>query len=172
MISVKARWEWWCRWNCDLRVINAWKKGIFCRTESIAMRPKSHDHMPTTSLWGVAAKWPTWAPKTTLILCLRDPQGYSRISLSLSGRILKEYRHIVSASTCGIPWGFEIALTEVLATQLGAMWRSKKVSSFQLYKLNPLSPHCGLIARELVHCYTWGRLRIVTVRGNTVGRHS
>ena len=66
----------------------------------------------------------------------------------------------------------EIALTEVLATQMGAMRRSKKVSSFELYKLNPLSPHCGSIARELVHCYTWGRLRIVTVRGNTVGRHS
>ena len=26
------------------------KKGIFCRTESIAMTPKSRDHMPTTSL--------------------------------------------------------------------------------------------------------------------------
>ena len=142
------------------------KKGIFCRTESVAMTPKSRDHMPTTSLWGVAAKWPTRAPKTKLILCPRDPQGYSRISLSLSGRILKEYRNIVSASTC------EIALTEVLATQMGEMRRSKKVSSFELYKLNPLSPHCGSIARELLHCYTWGRLRIVTVRGNTVGRHS
>ena len=43
MISVKARWEWWCRWNCDLRVINARKKGIFCRTESVAITPKSHD---------------------------------------------------------------------------------------------------------------------------------
>ncbi len=31
-------------------------KGIFCRTESVAMTPKSRDHMPTTSLWGVAAK--------------------------------------------------------------------------------------------------------------------
>ena len=50
--------------------------------------PKSRDHMPTTSLWGVAAKWPTRAPKTKLILCPRDPQGYSRISLSLPGRIL------------------------------------------------------------------------------------
>ena len=69
------------------------------------MMPKSRDHMPTTSLWGVAAKWPTRVPKTQLILCPRDPQGYSRISLSLSGRILKEYRNIVSASTCGIPWG-------------------------------------------------------------------
>ena len=64
------------------------------------------------------------------------------------------------------------ALTEVLATQMGVMRRSKKVSSFELYKFNPLSPHCGSIAWELVHCYTWGRLRIVTVRGNTVGRHS
>ena len=66
----------------------------------------------------------------------------------------------------------EIALTEVLATQMGVIQRSKKVSSFELYKLNPLSPHCGSIARELVHCYTWGRLRIVTVRCSTVGRHS
>ena len=33
---------------------------------------------------------------------------------------------------------------------------SKKVSSFELYKLNPFSPHCGLIAQELVHCYTLG----------------
>ena len=83
------------------------KKGIFCRTESVAMTPKSRDHMPTMSLWGVAAKWPTRAPETKLMLCPRDPQGYSRISLSLSGRIFKEYRKIVSASKqtlCGIPW--------------------------------------------------------------------
>ena len=51
---------------------------------------------------------------------------------------------------------------------MGVMRRSKKVSSFELYKLNPFSRHCGSIARELVHCYTWGRLRIVTVRSNTV----
>ena len=66
----------------------------------------------------------------------------------------------------------EIALTEVLATEMGVMRRSKKVSSFELYKLNPLSPHCRSIALELVHCYIWGHLRIVTVRGNTVGRQT
>ena len=66
----------------------------------------------------------------------------------------------------------EIALTEVLATQMGVMRHSKKVSSFELYKLNPLLPHCGSIAWELVHCYTWGRLRIITVHSNSVGRHS
>ena len=79
---------------------------------------------------------------------------------------LRSKPHAVLHGVC------EIALTEVLATQMGVMRRSKKVSSFELYKLNPLSPHCGSIARELVHCYTWGRLRIVTVRGNTAGRHS
>ena len=66
----------------------------------------------------------------------------------------------------------EITLTEVLATQMGVMRCSKKVSSFELYKFNPHSPHCGSNAQELVHCYTWGSLQIVTVRGNTVGRHS
>ena len=143
MISVKACWERWCRWNCDLRVINARKKAIFCRTESVVMMPKSCDHMPTTSLWGVAAKWPTQAPKMNLILCPRDPQGYSRISLSLPGRILKEYRYSM---------GF--VKSHLLATQMGVMWRSKKVGSFELYKFNPLSPHCRSIAWELVHCYT------------------
>ena len=76
-----------------------------------------------------------------------------------------QLRHAVFHGVC------EIALTEVLATQRGMMRCSKKVSSFELYKLNPLLPHCGPIAWELVHC-TWGHLRIVTVRGNTVGRHS
>ena len=55
----------------------------------------------------------------------------------------------------------EITLTEVLATQTGVMQCSKKVSSFELYKNNPLSPYCGSIAQELVHCYTWGRLRLL-----------
>ena len=67
-----------------------------------------------------------------------------------SGRIFKwkstgtscQLRHAVFHGVC------EIALTEVLATQMGVMRRSKKVSSFELHKLNPLSsPHCGSIAR-------------------------
>ena len=79
---------------------------------------------------------------------------------------LRSKPHAVFHGVC------KIALTEVLATQMGMMRHSKKVSSFELYKFNPLSPHCWSIARELVHCYTWGRLQIVTVCGNTVGRHS
>ena len=80
------------------------KKGIFCRTESVTMTPKSCDYMPTMSLWGVAAKWPTRASKTKLTLCPRDAQGYSHISLSLSGRILKEYQNIMSASKQNPMW--------------------------------------------------------------------
>ena len=79
---------------------------------------------------------------------------------------LRSKPHAVFHEVC------EIALTEVLATQMGVMQRSKKVSSFELYKLNPFLPHCGSTAREFVHCYTWGHLWIVTVYGNTVGRLS
>ena len=69
------------------------------------------------------------------------------------------------------PMQYSMGFAKSDATQMGVMRRSKKVSSFEMYKFNPLSPHCGSIARELVHCYTWGRLQIVTVRGNTVGRY-
>ena len=79
---------------------------------------------------------------------------------------LRNKPHAVFHGVC------KIAHTEVLATQMGVMWCSKKDSLFELYKLNPRSPHCAPIARELVHCYTWGRLRIVTIHDNTVGRHS
>ena len=79
---------------------------------------------------------------------------------------LRSKLHAVFHGVC------EIALTEVLATQMGVMQRSQNVSSFESYKFNPLLPHCGSIARELVHCHTWGHLWIVTVRSNTVGRHS
>ena len=77
-----------------------------------------------------------------------------------------QLQHAVCHGVC------KIALTEVLAPQMGVMQCSKKVSSFELCKLNPLLLCCGSIAWELVHCYTWGRLRIVTVHGNTVGWHS
>ena len=146
------------------------KKDIFCCTEGVAMTPKSRDHMPTTSLWGVAAKWPTRVPKTKLILALETHKDTAvsvwACQAGKSTGTSCQLRHVVFHGVC------ETALTEVLATQMGVMRRSKKVSSFELSKLNPLSPHCGSIRQELVHCYTWGRLWIVTVHGNTVGRQS
>ena len=159
--------------------VKLWSEGYECTKKRyfLSYRKRRHDTQIICLLrhWGVAAKWPTRALKTKLTLCPRDPQGYSCISLSLSGRILRVPEHCVSfdAKPHAVFHGVcEIALTEVLAAQMGVMRHSKKVSLFELYKLNPLSPHCGLIARELVHCYTYGCLRIVTVRGNTVGQHS
>ena len=65
--------------------------------------------------------------------------------------------HVVFHGVC------ETALTEVLATQMGMTGHSKKVSSFELFKFNPLSPHYGSIVQELVHCYTWCRPHAYTV---------
>ena len=69
---------------------------------------------------------------------------------------------------CSIPWGLRNR-THWSARYTNGRDAAQQESLFELYKFNPLSPHCRSIARELVHCYTWGRLRIVTVRGNTVG---
>ena len=48
---------------------------------------------------------------------------------------------------------------------------SIKVSSFELYKFDPFSPHSRLIPRELMYSYALGCLWVVTVCCNTVGRH-
>ena len=65
----------------------------------------------------------------------------------------------------------EIALSEELATQLGVLRRSIKVSSFEMHKFDPFLPHSGSVLWELVHSYVLGCLWIVTVCCNTVGRH-
>ena len=162
-ISIKAHWEQWCRWNCDLRVINAWKKAFSVILKASPWRP---NHM-------------------TICLLRHSGESLQNGQLELwrqNWYFAREIHKDTAVSVWACQAGFErlpvfqgvceIALIEVLATQMGMMRRSKKVSSFELYKLNPLLPHCGSIARELVHCYTWGCLRIVTVRGNTVGQHS
>ena len=165
-ISVKVRWERWCRWNCDLRVINARKIGIFCRTESIALTPKSHDqlHHSGESLQNGQLKLRRWnwyfaweTHKDTAISVWACRAGFWK-STGTSCQL----RHAVFHGVC------EIALTEVLATQMGVMRRSKKVSCLNCINLI----HFRLTADQLVHCYTWGHLRIVTVRGNTVDWHS
>ena len=174
-ISVKARWEQWCRWNCDLRVINARKKAFSVVLKASPWRPNhvticllrhSGESLQNDQLelqrwnWYFARE----THKDTAISVWAFQTGFWK-STGTSCQ-LQSKPHAVFHGVC------EIALTEVLVTQMGITRHSKKVSSFELYKLNPLSPHCGSIAQELVHCYTWGRLQIVTVRSNTVGRHS
>ena len=112
MISVKlkARWERWCRWNCDLRVINHKKR------QFLSYWKRCHDSQ---------IMWP-YAYYVTLESCCKMansssedetdilPERPTRIQLyqfepvTVSGRILKEYWNIVSVfkqTSCGIPWG-------------------------------------------------------------------
>ena len=49
--------------------------------------------------------------------------------------------------------------------------KKKKSDSLNCINLIHFRLTAGRLRGELVHCYTWGRLRIVTVHGNTVGRH-
>ena len=42
-ISVEARWEQWCQWNCDMRVINARKK----KRHFLSYRKRRHDAQVT-----------------------------------------------------------------------------------------------------------------------------
>ena len=175
MISVKAHWKRWCRWNCDLRVINAWKKAFSVVPKALPWRP---NHMTICllchsgeslqngqfKLWRKNWYFARETQKDTALSVWACQAGFWK-SIRTSCQ-LRSKPHAVFHGVC------EIALTEVLTTQMGMMRRSKKVSSFELYKFNPLSPHYGSIAQELMHCYTWGCLWIVTVCGNTVGRHS
>ena len=175
MISVKARWERWCRWNCDLRVINARKRAFSVVPKASPWHPNhviicllrhSGESLQNgqLELWRRIWYFARETHKDTAVSVWACEAGFWKSTGTLCQLWSKP--HAVFHGVC------EITLTEVLATQMGVMQRNKKVSLFELYKFNPLLPHCGSIARELMRCYTWGRLRIVTVCGNTVGRHS
>ena len=68
-----------------------------------------------------------------------------------------EHRVSFEANPMRYSMGFcEIALTEVLATQMGVMRRSKKVSSFELYKFNPLAGARALLyLGSSANCYSF-----------------
>ena len=67
---------------------------------------------------------------------------------------------------------YEIALSEVLATQMGVTEAQHQNQLVWIVQIDPFSPHSGSIPRKLVHSYALGCLWVVTVCCNTVGRHS
>ena len=129
------------------------------------MMPKSCDYMPTTSLRGVAAKWPNSSSEDETDTLPKRPtriQAYQFEPVRQDFERVPEHCVSFEAKPHAVFHGVcKITLTEVLTPQMGVMRHSKKVSSFELYKLIPLLPHCGSIVRELVHCYTWGRLQLL-----------
>ena len=61
----------------------------------------------------------------------------------------------------------EIALTEVLATEMGVMRRSKKVSSFELYKLNHFRLTSGRLAGDRALLYLGSSANCYSSRQHT-----
>ena len=144
-ISVKARWEWWCRWNCDQRVINARKKALFFLFFFVPKASPWHTNHMTICLLRhsgeslqngqLELRRQNWCfaqetHKDTAVSVWACRAGFWKSTRTLCQLQSKPYA--VFHGVC------EIALTEVLTTQMGVMRRSKKVSLFELYKFNPL----------------------------------
>ena len=130
-ISVKACWERWCRWNCDQRVTNAWKRRFLSYRKC---------HYDAQIMWlyayyvtlGSRCKMANSSSEDETDTFPKRPTRIQPYQFKLSGRILKEYRNIVSASKqtpCGIPWGLQIALTEMLTTQMGVVCSAARKSA-------------------------------------------
>ena len=167
-ISVKARWERWCRWNCDLRVINARKKKTF----------------------SVVPKASPWRPNHVTI-CLLRHSGKSLQNGQLELRRRNWYFARETHKDTAVSVWFERAPEHRVSFDMRYSVGYAKSHSLKcsLHKwawcgaarksacLNCINLiHFRLTAGRLRgssrHCYTWDRLRIVTVRANTVGRHS
>ena len=163
-ISVKARWEQWCRWNCDLRVINARKRHF------LSYQKHRYDAQIT---WPYA-DYVTLGSRCKMANSSSEdetdtlPKRRTRIQLYQFEPVRQDFERVPEHR---VSFDMQYSMGFAKSHSLKCSLR-KKVSSFELYKFNPLLPHCRSIARELMHCYTWGRLQIVTVCGNTVGRHS
>ena len=80
-----------------------------------------------------------------------------------------EHRVSFEANPMWYSMGFVISYSLKCSLRKWA-WCGAARKSARLNCINLI--HCRSIARELVHCYTWGHLRIVTVRSNTVGQHN
>ena len=119
MISVKARWERWCRWNCDLRVINVRKKAFSVGPKASPRCPNHvticlHHYITLGSRCKMANL--SSEDKTDTL-----PAGPTRIQPYQFEPARQDFQRVpVFHGVC------EITLTEVLATQMGMMRHSKK----------------------------------------------
>ena len=133
------------------------------------------DHISyTTSLWGVAAKWPTRAPKMKLIPCL--PERPTRIQPYQFEPVRQDFERVPEHRVSfDMRYSMGFAKSHSLKCSLhnlmGVMRpRSMKVSSFELYKLNPLSPRVTAGRLRGSSCIAIPgvvSVRIVTVRGHS-----
>ena len=138
-ISVKARWERWCRWNCDLGVINAQKKRHF-----LSYRKRRHDAQIT---------WPFAYYVSLRSRCKMTnsssedendtlPERPTRIQSYQSEPARQDFERVpVFHGVC------EIALMKCSLHKWTWCGAAKKSDRLNCVKFYPLSPHCGSIAR-------------------------
>ena len=150
-ISVKARWEPWCRWNCDLRVINAREKKkrhfllyLKCRHDGQITWPHAY-----FVILGSRCKMANSSSKDETDTLPKRP---TRIQLYQFEPIRQDFERVPEHSV-----SFEAKPHAVFhgccflrnCTHWSAHYTNgrdaaqQEVSSCELYKLNPLSPHCG-----------------------------
>ena len=123
-ISVKARWERWCRWNCDLRVINARKKAFSVVPKAspwrlnhvtICLLRHSGESLQNGQLEFRRRNW-YFARETNKDTAVSVSACQAGIWKSTGTSCqLRSKPHAVFHGVC------EITLTEVLATQMGVI---------------------------------------------------
>ena len=140
-ISVKARWERWYRWNCDLRVINARKKAFSVVPKASPWLPNhvnicllrhSGESLQNGQLELRRRNWyfARETHKDTAVSVWAYQAGFWK-STGTSCQ-LRSKPHAVFHGVC------EIALTEVLATQMGgAARKSARLNCINLIHFRP-----------------------------------
>ena len=147
MISIKAHWEWWCRWNCALTVINARKKAFSVVPKALPWRP-NHVTICLLRHSGSRCKMANSSSEDETDTLPERPTRKQPYQSEPVRQDLKEYRNIVSASTCGIPWGLRNRTHWSARYTNGGAWCGAARKSARLNCIN------------LIHfCLTAGRLR-------------
>ena len=173
-ISVKARWERWCRSNCELRVINARKRAFSVVPKASPRRP-NHVTIAYYVTLGSRCKMANSSSKDETDTLPERPtriQQYQFEPVRQDFERVPEHRVSFEANPMRYSMGF--AKSNSLKCSLHKWaWCGAARKSARLNCINWI--HFRLTAGRLrgSSCIVipWGRLRIVTVRGNTVGRH-
>ena len=135
-ISVKARWERWCRWNCDLRVINAREKKAFSVVPKVSPWRPNHVTICLVRHSGESLQNGQLELRRRNWYFSRETHKNTAVSVwtcqawfwKSTGTAcqLRSKPHAVFHGVC------EIALTEVLTTQMGAARKSARLKCINL----------------------------------------
>ena len=176
MISLKVCWERWCRWNCDLRVINAWKKKAFSVVPKAS--PWRPNHM-TICLLCHSGKSLQMANSSSEDETGTLPERPTRIQPYQFEPVRQDFErvpeHCVSFEANPMRYSMVFAKLHSLKCLLHKWaWCSAARKSARLNCINLIHFRltAGRLHRSLCIVIPGVVCKIVAVHGNTVGRHS